>query len=155
MKAFKRICLMLLIKFCMNKDYLQFKKIETGPIVKDDEIIGYYFYEQNDVIYVVDDEDVILTCSRWAISPDGEYLLTTERRRFYRDEEEPEESEESENTWGTWDTTESGVFDSSRYEEYVEQMKNFRTDWKKGLKRTPWVIPSPTYADVKDSEIPF
>jgi len=104
----------------MEEDFYCFKSIGTGPIIKDKKIIGHEFREDETTYYGMEDEEGMSTSSTWFFYPNGEYSCTTQR------------------SWEFWDIPEDGTFDCSKYDEFVEQMMDGRTDWKKELKRNPW-----------------
>lgn len=114
----------------MDKDKRKNVEIYIGPIIEDNKVIGYSFRENIEVYYYEEDISTWRLYSVWSIYPEGEY--TFETQRSWEDGEDP---------WDYWESdidSQEGVFDSSKYKEYVEQMMTYRTDWKMGLKRTPW-----------------
>lgn len=113
----------------MDKNKRKNVEVLIGPVIEDNKVIGYFYKENKEEFYC---EENISTWSSsvWCIYPNGEYTYETQRRR-----------ENGEDPWDYWESdldSQEGLFDSSKYEEYVEQMLTYRTDWKKGLKRTPW-----------------
>ena len=105
-------------------------EIIIGPIIEDNKVIGYSFRENIEVYYYEEDISTWRLYSVWSIYPEGEYTFETQRSW-----------ENGEDPWDYWESdidSQEGVFDSSKYKEYVEQMMTYRTDWKMGLKRTPW-----------------
>lgn len=114
----------------MDKDKRKNVEIYIGPIIEDNKVIGYYFREYIEEFYHEKYISTWSSFSDWSIYPNGEY--TYETQRSWENGEDP---------WDYWESdidSQEGVFDSSKYEEYVGQMMTYRTDWKKGLKRTPW-----------------
>ena len=80
----------------------------SGPIKREEEEIGYFFEEVE--IEEFDDE-TYYTDRRWEIFPDGTFTCNTQR------------------SWERWDIPVEGIFERSRYEEFVNQMKELKTDW--------------------------
>jgi hypothetical protein len=74
----------------------------------EEEEIGYFFEEVE--IEEFDDE-TYYTDRRWEIFPDGTFTCNTQK------------------SWEHWDQPEEGIFERSRYEELVNQMKELKTDW--------------------------
>lgn len=89
-------------------------KLDDGSVVK-----GYYYtFAKEWKEYDDNDEEVInswIEDETWIIYPDGifEYHNTKEKEQVYK--------------------RCHGTFDSSRYNTFVEMMKNFKTDWKEEL----------------------
>lgn len=104
----------------MTEEDRTFRTIETGPIVKDKKIIGHHFYEGETLYFGIDDEEGMSSCTDWYIYPDGTFCYTTNK------------------SWDIFIVDGDGTFDSSKYDEFVEQMMDCKTDWQKELKHNPW-----------------
>lgn len=88
----------------------------SGPITRGAEEVGYFF-EESEAIEIGDETHY--SYSRWALFPDGTFTCNTQR------------------SWESWDIPEEGIFERSRYEELVNQMKELKTDWKDELTYIP------------------
>ena len=88
----------------------------SGPITRGAEEIGYFFeeWEANEI-----GDETLYSYSRWELFPDGTFTCNTQR------------------SWESWDIPEEGIFERSRYEEIVYQMKELKTDWKDELTYIP------------------
>lgn len=104
----------------MKEDYKTFKFIETGPIEQDNKIIGHYFEETEVNYFGVNDAEGMSSGTLWRIFPDGTFSCTTDK------------------SWDIFIIDGDGTFDSSKYDEFVEQMMDYKTDWQKELKHNPW-----------------
>ena len=80
----------------------------SGPITRGAEEVGYFFEESK--ANKIGDE-TLYSYSRWELFPDGTFTCNTQR------------------SWESWDIPEEGIFERSRYEELVNQMKELKTDW--------------------------
>ena len=80
----------------------------SGPITRGAEEVGYFFEKTE--AYEIGDE-THYSYSRWELFPDGTFTCNTQR------------------SWESWDIPEEGIFERSRYEELVNQMKELKTDW--------------------------
>ena len=80
----------------------------SGPITRGTEEVGYFFEKTE--AYEIGDE-THHSYSRWELFPDGTFTCNTQR------------------SWESWDIPEEGIFERSRYEELVNQMKELKTDW--------------------------
>ena len=80
----------------------------SGPITRGTEEVGYFFEKTE--AYEIGDE-THYSYSRWELFPDGTFTCNTQR------------------SWESWDIPEEGIFERSRYEELVNQMKELKTDW--------------------------
>ena len=80
----------------------------SGPIIRGAEEVGYFFEKTES--YEIGDE-THHSYSRWELFPDGTFTCNTQR------------------SWESWDIPEEGIFERSRYEELVNQMKELKTDW--------------------------
>ena len=80
----------------------------SGPITRGAEEVGYFFEKTE--AYEIGDE-THHSYSRWELFPDGTFTCNTQR------------------SWESWDIPEEGIFERSRYEELVNQMKELKTDW--------------------------
>ena len=111
-----------------------FKSIETGPIVKDKKIIGHHFYEGELLYFGIDDEEGMSSGTDWYIYPDGTFCYTESR------------------SWESWEIDGDGTFDSSKYDEFVEQMMDCKTDWQKELadRFARWIIDTYLFVLKKD-----
>ena len=89
----------------------------SGPITKGGEEIGYFF-EESKAVKIGD--ETLYSDSRWELFPDGTFTCDTQR------------------SWESWDIPQEGVFERSRYEEFVNQMKVLKTDWKDQLTYIPF-----------------
>ena len=80
----------------------------SGPITRGAEEVGYFFEESktNEI-----GDETLSSYSRWELFPDGTFTCNTQR------------------SWESWDIPEEGIFERSRYEELVNQMKELKTDW--------------------------
>ena len=83
-------------------------KYNSGPITRGAEEVGYFFEESktNEI-----GDETLSSYSRWELFPDGTFTCNTQR------------------SWESWDIPEEGIFERSRYEELVNQMKELKTDW--------------------------
>lgn len=93
------------------------KIIASGPIEYrlSEGIMGYYYYEESRSKSGEEDECV---SSEWLIFSDGTFSLTG----AYHSTIERNEH------WG-----EEGTYEMSMYNDIVEQMKAFKTDWMKEM----------------------
>lgn len=89
----------------------------SGPITRGAEEIGYFF-EESKAVEIGD--ETLYSDSRWELFPDGTFTCDTQR------------------SWESWDIPQEGVFERSRYEEFVNQMKVLKTDWKDQLTYIPF-----------------
>lgn len=119
----------------MTEENKSFRGIETGPIEKDKKIIGHHFYEYTKDYFGVDDEEGMSSSTDWYIYPDGTFSFTTVR------------------SWESWDIDGDGTFDSSKYDEYVEQMMECKTDWQEELKHNPWWYEQDELTDSEQGEM--
>ena len=101
----------------MDKDKRKNVEIIIGPIIEDNKVIGYYFREHIEVIYCEVNISTWSSYSVWSIYPNGEY--TYETQRSWVDGDDP---------WDYWESdidSQEGMFDSSKYVAYVDQMMNY------------------------------
>ena len=106
-----RLCIILIFKF-MIKNFV-YKETMCGPFEKDIEGFksnGFSFSVCNDVSNPFYKRRIQ---EQWYLIDDGTFIYVID---------------DDDGTRGC-----QGTFDSSKYEEYVNQMKQFKTEWMTGL----------------------